>query len=149
MKNAVLFSLFTLSLLLLITSCSQQPAPAADSKITKLAQKDTITPNQYREWKDRWERKGAAYTNNKLTKYFTMPLIDLTEFMSNGNHVAARYVLGLDSTQTTASNIIYTPHLMLVGVDNTGTSMVPPYAAGNVYDVTRPCPDACGINSIN
>ena len=149
MKNAVLFSLFAFLSLVLITSCRTEPATKANSKITKLAQKDTITPKQYREWKTRWERKGAVYTNNKLTKYFTMPLIDLTEFMSNGNHVASRYVLGLDSTQTSANNIIYTPHLMLVGVDNTGASMVPPYAAGNVYDVTRPCPDACGINSIN
>jgi len=149
MKNPLILTLFALSLLTTIISCDEQPVPVDNSNLIELTQKDTLSPNKYREWKDRWERKGAAYTNNKLTKYFTMPLIDLNQFLTQNNHSAARYVLGLDSVQTTAKNIIYTPHLMLVGVDATGASMVPPYAAGEIYDVTRPCPDACGLNSIN
>lgn len=143
MKRTLTFSAVILLIAMLSFSCKES-APVVVKKTTKLTAKNTKTPLEYRTWKARWERTGKAYTAATLTEYFTMPLIDLEEFALENNHVAARFVLGMDSTSTGL-----TPHLLLVGVDSTGTSMIPPYAPGKIYDVTRPCPHACGMNSIN
>ncbi len=143
MKNTLLFCVLFSFISLLIISCKETPQIDVKDKDSVFVDKNKLTPRQYREWKGRWDRKGVEYTDSVLTEYFTMPLIDLTEFATEGNHFAARFVLGLDSTVTGL-----TPHIMLVGVDNLGASKVPPYAVGNIYDVTKPCPFLCGENSI-
>jgi hypothetical protein len=148
MKNNIILSIFIFCAFVMLYSCQPKgnggkidgQTMAVSDSLT-----DTISDSVYYAWKGAWEDNGQEYTDSVLTEYFTMPLIDLTEFNSNGqNHVAARFVLGLDTTI-----IPNMPHLMLVGVDSAGKSMVPPYAPnGLIYDVTRPCPELCGRASI-
>lgn len=131
---------FLLLGVLFIYSCN--PTAPAPSPAT-LKQADTISIATYNNWQGAWMEKGQAYTDVTLTEYFTMPLIDLTEFSAT-THTAARFVLGLDTTIVPP-----VPHLMLVGVDANGASMLPPtYPNASIYDVTRPCPDLCGPKSI-
>jgi len=112
-----------------------------DPKPTEL---NTISQATYDTLTGAWHDVGAGYTDSVLTKYFTMENIDLQEFAKH-QHYAARFVLGMDTT----GGKFYT-HLLLVGVDSLGNSMIPSngYAKNNIYDVTRPCPHYCGSSGL-
>lgn len=99
---------------------------------------DTISLATFESWRGAWESNGQAFTETTLIKYFTMPLVDLTEVIGEAPS-ESRFYLGLDTTKTPNE-----PHLLLVGVDANGNDMLD-YAAGQyVYDVTAPCPPKCG-----
>lgn len=144
MKHPFFFNLFLVASILII-GCTAEKTVDAPEKESTLTQSNTISQTTFNNWSGAWEDVGAAYTDTLLTKYFTMPLIDLTEFESQPNHVAARYVLGMD---TTVSPIM--PHLMLVGVDSKGKSIIPDngYPNASIYDLTLPCPQLCGPKSL-
>lgn len=143
MKQKTL-TVITCICVLLICACNNT-SPVEATNLVKLKQKDTIDYATYQNWQGAWMSQGKYYTDSVLTEYFTMPLIDLSEFAKQQNHVAARYILGLDTMV-----IPHMPHLMLVGVDSLGQSMLPttPSSTYQIYDVTIPCPKFCGDNSI-
>jgi len=107
----------------------------------KISLKDTISLSTYNNWTGAWIDGGQKYTDSVLTRAFTMPLIDLTEFRSENTYFA-RFVLGLDTSVTPEM-----PHLMLVGVDSLGNNMLPGPTNPNahIFDVTVPCPPFCGF----
>ena len=129
--------------------CPEVATPDIEEDDTSTATlRDTISVNKYNLWKNNWNSYGKAFTANTLTEYFTMPLIDLEEFLyykgSGRDTIAAsRFVLGLeiDGTDTTQ-------HIMLVGVDSDGKSMTDATKQQYVYDVSKPCPHLCGSASL-
>jgi len=74
-----------------------------------------------------------------LIKSFTVPQVDLTEvFGESPTPAQARFVHGLDM-----SSLPFTAHLLVVGVDDNGRSMID-YSNGQyVYDLVCPCPSMC------
>ena len=143
MKN-LFYVLGVICTILIIHSCKPCPdCPDCPEDESTLTTGDTISVTTFNNWRADWETYGQGYTDTLLTKYFTMPLVDITEFEDNRSTrvVAARFVIGLDMTDTM-------PHIMLVGVDDGGNDVID-YANGQyVYDVTKPCPRLCGRNSL-
>ncbi len=120
-------------------ACAPKEKVEVDSGLTSLSQVNTITRAQFNLWKTSWEVKGQSYTADTLLRYFTMPLVDLQEFATQ-SHAEARFYMGLDTTL-----VPYEAHLMLVGVDSDGMSILPSpkTPAAKIYDFTRPCPMFC------
>lgn len=143
--NKIQTLVFFFATCLLISSCAPKETSKNKTSELTLTQKNTISQGKYNNWTGAWQDVGAEYTDTMLTQYFTMPLIDLTEFETDTNHVAARYVLGMDTTVTPMM-----PHLMLVGVDANGISIIPAngYPNASIYDLTLPCPQLCGKKSL-
>jgi len=144
MKNLIYLSVLFFTVTILF-SCQQ------DYKEVTMHPQDTITKAQYDIWVANWKSHGAGYTNNTLTEYFTMPLIDITEFIQHPGAgsdtvAAARFVLGLDIKTNPADTI---PHLVLVGVNSAGESMTDASRGQFIYDVTAPCPNSCGVTSLS
>jgi len=138
-KNLIIVGAVTACLLLL--SCQSDTTTAPNPKPVEL---NTISQATYDTLTGAWHDVGAGYTDSVLTKYFTMQNIDLQEFALH-EHYAARFVLGMDT-----SGGQFFAHLLLVGVDSLGKSMIPSngFPKGNIYDVTRPCPQFCGSSGI-
>lgn len=154
MKN-ILSTATLFFLAILIFSCKPCPeCPEAGNDTEYQADdvqatlKDTISESTYNTWKTNWKTDGQAFTANTLTEYFTLPLIDINEFLEfpgtgRDSVVASRFVLGLeiDGTDTTA-------HIMLVGVNAAGESLTNASLQQYVYDVSAPCPNSCGASSL-
>lgn len=148
MKNLTYFSaiLFAFSLIYSCTPCAD--CPDGQDQMNTLTLTDTISENKYQTWVTNWKTNGQDYTANTLTDYFTMPLVDITEFQQypgtgRDSVVAARFVIGMELAAP--DSII---HLMLVGVNGLGQSMTDASKQQYVYDVTMPCPTSCGANSL-
>jgi len=120
-------------------ACAPKEKVETDSGLTSLSQVNTITLAQYNLWKTSWEEKGQSYTSDTLLRYFTMPLIDLQEFATQ-SHAEARFYMGLDTTL-----VPFEAHLMLVGVDSNGQTILPSTRnpSAKIYDFTKPCPMFC------
>ncbi len=144
MKNQFLFFSALCTFLFLI-ACGETKKPEvveeAVSEVkadTTNSAQDTISLAKFNTWTNAWVQGGQAYTATTLTRYYTMPVIDLAEVLGE-TPAAARFYQGLDTSVT--PNV---PHLLLVGVDASGNDMLD-YSAGQyVYDVTHPCPPKCG-----
>lgn len=123
--------------MMLFNSCKQ--APETKSNLKSLTEVDTIDLATYNSWIEGWKVKGQGFTDTMLLEYFTMPLIDLEEFVTHSES-AARFVLGMDT-----SAVPIEPHLMLVGVDSLNVPILPSIRTPNakIYDVTTPCPKLC------
>lgn len=125
-------------------SCADAPPgiPAVVKAEPRVASTiDTISESRYNTWTSNWETHGARFTDTMLIKSFTIPQIDLTEvFGETPRPAQARFVHGLDM-----SSLPFVPHLLVVGVDANGRSMID-YANGQyVYDLSCPCPKLCGV----
>jgi len=145
MKNQFLF-FCTLCLFVVIIACgdnkkgaeTEEGIETTETDTASISITDTISLAKFMTWTNAWIQYGQAYTATTLTKYYTMPVIDLTEVLGE-TPAAARFHQGLDTSVT--PNV---PHLLLVGVDTSGNDMLN-YSAGQyVYDVTHPCPPKCG-----
>lgn len=136
MKSHDFTILFFCLFLLTYFSCTQSPEKKPKKK--EVTAMNTVTLATFANWTGAWEKQGQEYTDSILTLFFTMPVIDLEEVLGE-NIDSARYYLGLDT-----SIVPHFPHLLLVGVDSTGGSMINPTAGYNIYDVTMPCPPYCG-----
>jgi Tfp pilus assembly protein PilX len=144
MKNQFLFFCVLCTFLFLI-SCGETKKPEAVEEAvsevkadTTNSAQDTISLAKFNKWTNAWVQGGQAYTATTLTRYYTMPVIDLAEVLGE-TPAAARFYQGLDTSVT--PNV---PHLLLVGVDANGNDMLD-YSAGQyVYDVSHPCPPKCG-----
>ena len=151
MKNLIYFSTL-LCAIVLIFSCTPCPdcpeGPDFGADATTLTLQDTISKQTYDTWILNWKTYGQSYTVNTLMEYYTMPLIDITEFTQHpgtgpNTVVAARFVLGMEIVSTDTI-----PHLMLVGVNSAGASLTDASRQQYIYDVTQPCPSSCGANSL-
>ena len=144
MKNSInIAALFLLSLL--VFSCTPCPdCPNQEDNFT-LTPDDVITPSTFTTWVTNWNVNGRGYTDTVLTEYFTMPLIDITEFTRylDTSVVAARFYMGLEMTATDTM-----PHIMLVGVDSDGNPLIDDANNQYIYDVTKPCPTLCNKESL-
>ena len=150
MKNLI-YSLSLLFAMVCIFSCTPCPdcPDVEDDDYDYTAQlKDTISPATFNTWVTNWKTHGQSYTALTLTEYFTMPTVDLSEFLSfpgtgRDTVAAARFVLGLEFLPTDTL-----PHIMLVGVNSAGVNMIDPSMNQYIYDVSLPCPHMCGKNSL-
>jgi hypothetical protein len=133
MKKRIPFILIIVCGVLLCYSCKQ--TAETNSNLTPLGEVDTIDLQTYNSWVKGWEDKGKEYTDNTLTEYFTMPMVDLHEYALHPS-AAARLVLGLDTTI-----IPWEPHIMLLSTSPNLQPILPP--AANIYDLTTPCPRTC------
>ena len=140
MKKRLPFVLIFVCGILLCFSCNQDSG--SRSGLTLLSEVDTIDLATYNSWVDGWKVKGQGFTDTMLLEYFTMPLIDLQEFALE-DKAEARFVLGMDTTLYPIE-----AHLMLVGVDSSGQTILPSTRTPNakIYDFTRPCPKFCMNN---
>lgn len=120
-----------------ISSCKEKPKEAAETMVAEAASPavvvDTISLAQFNAWTNRWLRKGEAYTDTSLVRFFDMPVIDLSDVLTQ-NPASARFYMGLDSLGTNA----YLPHIVLVGTDASGQNNL-----SRIYDMSRPCPPRC------
>ena len=113
---------------------------------------DTISDSTYNVWISNWDSLGKSYIANQdsILRYFTMPKIDLSEFLnSQGNGrdtaAAARFDLGIElKLDPITQKLVPTPHLMLLGVDRFGKAMTDAKQMQFIYDVSKPCPNSCG-----
>ena len=137
MKKRPPFFLIFICGILLCFSCKQDSDTR--SGLTSLSEVDTIDLATYNSWVEGWKVKGQGFTDTMLLEYFTMPLIDLQEFALEDKS-EARFVLGMDTTLYPIE-----AHLMLVGVDSLGHTILPSPRTPNakIYDFTRPCPRYC------
>lgn len=129
----------------LFYSC-KETAPAAPSmpeektpsKLYAVSYKDTIHNSTFNAWTSRWQSNQKAWMaaiNNSIN-YFGMPLSDLSSVLETRGAVSSRFYLGL----TTQDSI----HLVVVGVDAQGNNMLDNSKDQFAYDVSLPCPTACG-----
>ena len=151
MKNLFYFSAI-LCAILVVFSCNSKSGSTPDyipdvikpDEIT-LTTKDTISVQKFNTWRQNWQTYGKSYISDTLTRYFTMPLIDITEFEDNKSVdvVASRFHLGMELIGTDK-----VPHLMLVGVNSSGADVIDFANDQFIYDVTKPCPSSCGTASL-
>ncbi len=147
-QNTLKALLLGLVILTLLSSCKQISSGKTEKektenethmeKVMTLAATDTISVAKFNSWVGAWISNGREYTDSVLLRYFTMPLVDLTQVLGE-TPSSSRFYFGLD---TTGSSPV--PHLLLVGVDSLGKDMIDPNKNQFIYDVTRPCPAFCG-----
>ena len=126
---------------LTLFACLSKPTEKTDTSKTishrVLAVQDTISLQKFDLWKNNWAAHGQQWSCDNRLDYFQMPLIDLAQTLGE-QPIAGRYYMGLDM-----STKPYTPHILLVGVNEQQLPMID-YRQGNyVYDVSRPCPPDC------
>jgi len=150
MKNLLYFCLMTFFCVLLYAckKCPECPDPDYGPGPT-LTLQDTISVNKYDTWVSNWKNHGQSYIDNTLTEYFTMPMVDINEFKAfpgsgRDSVVSARFVLGLEVV-----GVDTIPHLMLLGVNAAGQSLTDASKHQYIYDVTQPCPNACGVAAMS
>lgn len=115
------------------------PTAASVKKNIDQTLSDTLSKAKFDQWTKRWNLKSQAYMDSSKINYFSMPLIDLNEFLGESPS-AARFYIGLDSTK----NNTYIPHIILVGTSANGDPRL--NAPFHIYDVTTVCPPVCGHN---
>lgn len=145
MKNLISFTILFFAVIC-IFSCKPCPeCPDCPEAELTLTTKDTISQQKFTTWRQNWNMYGKSYTQGTLTRYFTMPLVDITEFDNNRSSavVASRFHLGMEINGTDSI-----PHLMLVGVNANGDDVIDFSNDQFIYDVTTPCPTSCGVSSL-
>jgi hypothetical protein len=113
------------------TSNVAETAPQTNETLT--VNQDTISEATFLAWTTNWQNHGRLFTDTSLVKYYSMPLIDLSETL-NENPASARFYHGLDSL----GNGAWEAKLILTGVDANGNN------SGQYFDLSRPCPRHCG-----
>jgi hypothetical protein len=99
--------------------------------------KDTLALGKFQEWTSRWNRTSKAYMDSTGLRYFSMPIIDMKEFVGE-KAKGARFYIGMDST----SQIKLQPHIILASTDGKGKLL---YDDKNkIFDVSNSCPPFCG-----
>lgn len=106
------------------------------TNLYKVKPQDTISVAQFELWTDNWKKSVGKNPVTKDILYFSMPVIDFSELLGEVPF-STRLYLGLDETVKPNK-----PHILLIGVDSLGNNMIG--ENGNVYDVSQPCPPACG-----
>jgi hypothetical protein len=132
-----------LTICIAIASCAQKKenvvSPDPTSSIAKENQsivlQDTLSLAQFNDYTKRWARNFRAYMATDSIRYFTMPTIDLKEYVKE-THTNTRFYIGMD-----ANNI---PHLLLTGTDGHGG--IGSSNGNHIYDVTTACPRSCNDN---
>lgn len=111
---------------------------------------DVISEATYNIWRGNWKNHGKSFIANEdsILRYFTMPTIDLEEFLDRpGNGpdtvAAARFTLGMEISGTDSI-----PHIMLLGVNSNGDPLTNSTRFQYIYDVTKPCPNSCGKDAL-
>jgi hypothetical protein len=142
MKKLIYFQTIILFFFLII-SCQEKKSETITPEVS-LEKKnppalvDTITKKQFDAWTKRWAKKSKDYMGKNSLEYFSMPVIDMSEFLGE-NPIGSRFYIGLDSTSSGLA-----PHVILVGTDGQGNPRIDePY---HIYDVTKACPPDCGEN---
>ncbi len=153
MKFFNVLCLFTLVGGLLFSSCGDQAANAVDAvdktvtavgdKVNDVVKKpkpkpvNTVSLGEARAWSKKWTDDISA-TNMPLVQGFRLPAEDLREVLHE-DITYARFYLG-----KIASTGEY--KMVVVGVDSLGNDMLDSTATPPqlVYDVSFPCPTACG-----
>ncbi len=131
-----LFLGLSISLLAMAACDSKSPKTAPHNPRLRLVTvKDTISKDKFMLWTNNWQNAGK---NAPFVQYFQMPLIDLSEVLSEKSVAASRFCMGLDLSTNPA-----TPHLLLIGEDANRNPLLDDktYFA---YDVSQPCPSECG-----
>lgn len=102
---------------------------------------NTIPLVEAEDWQDNWLANDSLAGDPTKIKSFLIPLADLQQVINEMGVAHARAVLGI------------TPQgedkLMLVGVDDQGSTMVNPALNQYVYDFTQPCPPVCGTGPLS
>lgn len=91
---------------------------------------NTISLATFNSWISGWE----SHWDKKYIKYFTMPLSNIQSILNTNGVVASRFYIGYSEEDSEA-------HLILVGVDSQGFSMVG--ANTNIYNYSNSCPPIC------
>jgi hypothetical protein len=102
-------------------------------------QPDTISPQLFSVWTNRWKRSGRSYMSNNSIEYFTFPMAEMTSLIAE-NPTTARFYMGMDSIGV--NNFV--PKLILVGTDGNGNPKIT--KGGHIYDVSTVCPRICDDN---
>jgi hypothetical protein len=149
MKQIFKFTLTFLLFVALFLACdSKKTEPAAPkmdemaleatAKAATVTLKDTISNAQFAAWTTTWhnnQKQWMAQVNHSID-YFGMPLVDLTEVLNQKGIVSSRFYLGIKPADSL--------HLLVVGVDAQGNNMLDNSKGQYAYDVSVPCPSACG-----
>lgn len=149
MKNLI-YPLMLILATIVIYSCQPCPdCPEVDQNYTSSPQlKDTIPVDTFNAWVKNWKDHGQAYIADTLTKYFTLPTIDLDEFLQfpgsgTDSVAAARFAIGLEITPT-----YRVPHIMLLGVNEDGVPLTDSTRSQYIFDFSTPCPSLCDKKAI-
>lgn len=147
MKCLIIF--LCLSCTILFVACTEKPATTPETvtevmvtetprpaNLYKPTPKDTISKATFDLWVKNWEKGLGKNPVTKTIKYFNMPIIDYSELLGE-LPTSSRLYLGID--ESVVPNM---PHIMLVGVDSLGNNMTS--QSGKIYDISQPCPPACG-----
>lgn len=137
MKGHSLLFVCLFAVLCAFSSCDNKSMHMDETHSTTNNVLDSISLQTFMDWKRNWTRYGQDYTADTLTRYFTMPIIDLKEVIGEQAD-SARFYLGLDTTVSPRY-----PHIMLVGVDSTGKDLIDYNNGLYAYDVSSPCPPVC------
>ncbi len=102
---------------------------------------NTISLPEAEVWQQNWIASTSQAFDPMKLKSFLIPLADLQQVIDEMGVANARGVLGI------------TPEgeykFMLVGVDDTGQTMVNPVHGQHIYDFTQPCPPVCGTGPLS
>lgn len=154
MKKTTVSGLFSLFLVAIILSCSDEPSPinpvvkSNNDSANHLSIKDTISNKKFQNWKQNWATNGTSFLpSNGGIEYFDMPLIDLKELLLEVEGLGynkknmpdnARFYMGLRM-----DTIPNQAHLILVGIDKNGNNLLNNSLGQFAYDLSKPCPKYC------
>ncbi|MEL1242735.1 hypothetical protein AAEO56_00560 [Flavobacterium sp. DGU11] len=97
-----------------------------------------------KRWADKWRKDESSYFAKNELHAFLIPKEDVIQVLAEGID-AVRGYLGIDDNGE--------PKFMIVGtkydhVTETFIDMIPgKYPGANIYDFSRPCPNACDNSS--
>ncbi|NVK52872.1 MAG: hypothetical protein HWD85_08045 [Flavobacteriaceae bacterium] len=110
-----------------------------------MKKKNTISLQTAKKWTKKWRKEEGTYNKHHKCRAFNIPKIDLQEVLAEDGVVSVRAYLGIDDNDV--------EKLVIVGVNAQGKDMISkkPTDLGDkeddIYDFTRPCPDACDPDS--
>lgn len=149
MKNLIYFSTLLCAMVFIFSckpcpDCPECPNVIDPDVVSTLD--DTISFQTFQTYRTNWNDHGKNYISDTLTQYFTMGLDDIDDFKQNASSqvVGARFYLGIQEF----SNGDMAPHIMLVGINSRGDSIINSSASQYIYDFSLPCPSMCGAKSV-
>ncbi len=133
------FQFLVLFLFVTFYACNNAPkssveeVSAATKSTVSPTFQDTISQATFTQWTQLWDSLGSNYSDTSLVKFYKLPIIDMSEFLTL-NAKTALFYQGLESLGAGK----YEAHLVLTGLDSRGNNI------GKYFDVTQPCPRFCG-----